>query len=76
MNIEFNSQEELYNRVLPALKSKVMEFKRKKYDNISEIDIWKYLAKEVFPNTNNLTLSDIVSYIMHVDINEILENKE
>ena len=34
MEIEFETQEELYKRVLPALRSKVRELKNKGYDDI------------------------------------------
>lgn len=73
MDIEFKTQEELYKRVLPALKSKKAELRRKGHTNIKEEDIWRFLAQEVFSKTNDLTLSDIVSYIMHVDIERLEE---
>ena len=37
MEIEFETQEELYKRVLPALRSKVRELKNKGYDDIKDI---------------------------------------
>ncbi len=67
MELEFNSQKELYNRVLPALKTKKSELRRKGIKNIKEVYIWDFLANEVFKNTTNLTLADVVSFIMHVD---------
>lgn len=73
MDIEFKTQEELYKRVLPALKSKKAELRRKGYNNIKEEDIWMFLAQEIFSKTTALTLSDIVSYIMHIDIERLEE---
>lgn len=74
--IEFESVEELYRRVRPALTIKKDEFKRLGYKNIQEEDIWSFLAYHVFSQTVNLTLFDIVSSIMHVDIEKLLKYKE
>ena len=77
MKIEFETQEELYKRVLPALRSKVRELKNKGYDDIKVTYLWSYLAAEVFSKTTDLTLADIVSHIMHVDVvrlNAYIEN--
>lgn len=72
MDIEFNSQEELYKRVKPALTSKRRELKRYGID-IKEEEIWMYLVDTEFKNANNLTLSDIVSSIMHLDKEKFLK---
>ena len=44
--IKFKSLAELYERILPALKSKTREIHKKGMDYIHEEDIWNYL-KEV-----------------------------
>lgn len=67
----FNSQEELYNRIKPALKSKVKMFKKIGIDYVKEDDIWDYLKDFVWPNQNNLTLSEIVDNIMTLNYIEI-----
>lgn len=72
MDLEFKSIKELYDRVHPALTSKKNEFKRKGL-NIKEEDIWNYLSENVFKSSTNLTLSDIVSYIMHLEKEDIEE---
>ncbi|MBP3841813.1 MAG: hypothetical protein IK997_06835 [Bacilli bacterium] len=72
MDIEFKNIKELYNRVHPALTSKKNELKRKGL-NIKEEDIWNYLSEKIFRNSTNLTLSDVVSYIMHLEIEDIEE---
>ena len=49
----------------------------KGYDDIKVTYLWSYLAAEVFSKTNDLTLADIVSHIMHVDVvrlNAYIEN--
>ena len=44
--MEFNSLEELYERIKPALRCKQSEMKRNGYNYIKLEDIWNYL-KEV-----------------------------
>lgn len=71
MDYGFNTQKELYTRVRPALHAKVEEFKRLNYAHIREIDIWKYLGIVKWSKSNNLTLADIVSDIIHLDPKKI-----
>lgn len=66
MDIEFKSQEELYKRVKPALKSKRLEFKRYGIE-VTDEELWIYLSNNVFKKSHNLTLADIVSEIMHLE---------
>ena len=66
MDIEFKSQEELYKRVKPALKSKRLEFERYGI-NVTDEELWMYLSENVFKKSRNLTLADIVSEIMHLE---------
>lgn len=78
MDFEFSTQKELYERVKPALHAKLQELKRLNYQDITEIDIWKYLAEIKWKKSRNLMLSDIVSDIIHVDNNQLdtyLKNK-
>ena len=71
MNYGFNTQEELFIRVRPALHSKLEELKRLNFPNINEKDIWNYLSEVKWQKSKNLTLSDIVSDIMHIDNNKL-----
>ncbi len=65
--MDFNSLDELYKKVLPAL-----EIKAKEYGNIiAPKDIWDYLAKMVWPKTHDLTLAKIVDDILKCDISKI-----
>ena len=43
MDIEFNSLEELYKRLKPALKTKTSEMHRNGFRYIKEEDVWNYL---------------------------------
>ncbi len=67
MDYSFNTKEELYIRVRPALRAKLEELKRLNFPNIKEEDIWNYLSSNKWSNSKNLTLSDIVSDIIHLD---------
>lgn len=71
---EFKSIQELYNRVLPALKIRVNEAKRNGL-NIKESDIWKYLISIKWKNGSNLMLFDIVDDILNAELTEINEYK-
>lgn len=62
--MEFNNLDELYNRVKPALYSKVMEFKRNNITYIKEVDIWNYLSITAWKSADSLSLSDMVNSIM------------
>ena len=67
MNIEFNSAEELYKRLNPALKSKVAELKRDGYGYLTEDDVWNYLKEIKWKNSRNLALNEMVSDIFSSD---------
>ena len=78
MELEFSSQEELYKRVQPALKARLAELHRLGYPYIQLIDIWNYLIFSKWKKAKNLTLSDIVNDILHVDnykLDEYLKGK-
>ena len=71
MTIEFNSLEELYKRVSPALTSKVREFRRNKIKYIKEEDIWNYLIESKWRNGKGLELYNLVDDILNTDNKEI-----
>ncbi len=68
MKIEFKDVKELYKRVLPALKLK-KRLLLKKGINVSENDIFEYLAKKKWSKGFNLSLNDIVNDIINADDN-------
>ena len=70
MDFEFHSLEELWNRVHPALRVKVKDFKSLVLKHFSDIDIWDYLIEYKWKNGVNLMLSDIVDDIMKLDSSE------
>ncbi len=62
--MEFNSLEELYKRVTPALKIKANESN----NTLIEKDIWDYLTYTKWVNGVDLTLAGIVDDILKCDI--------
>lgn len=72
-NIEFKSVTELYNRVLPALYSKVKELNGLGYKHITEKDIWIYLVNNDWKTKSNLELSDLISDILYCDNDKLNE---
>ena len=73
MDIEFKSAKELYERVVPALRTK-KRILSKKGIKVSEEDIFEFLVKEKWSKAVNLTLSDIVSDIINVE-DEVFNGK-
>ena len=72
MNDEFQSVEELYQRVRPALRTKVHKLEKRGITFVSEDDIW-ILLMEKWKNAKGLTLFDVVHDIMHLDENVFLD---
>ena len=71
MNNEINSLRDLYELLYPALKSKEREMHDLKHLYIKDTDIWEYLKNNVWNEATDLTLSDMVSDILHTDNDKI-----
>ena len=67
MDIEFNSLEELYNRLRPALLTKLSDLKANGYGYLKIEDIWNYLKENKWKSSHDLMLSDMVSDILDSD---------
>ena len=63
----FANLEELYTRLLPALKVKCREMKKEKMLNITEKDIWFYFCQNIRPQKTNLTLAEMVDDILNTN---------
>ena len=68
--MEYDSQIELYRDVIPAfnVKHRLMLYSKKEVTNK---EIWLYLANNKWKNSHNLTISEIVNDIINVDINKL-----
>ena len=82
MEAKFQTEQELYHHVMPALRAKCMDFKRHQMPYIKEEDIWNYLKDQVWSQQKNLELYHIVHDIMNCDedrmddyFKKILESK-
>lgn len=71
-NYKFKSLEELYQKLLPALNTKVSDLKRNKIDSIKEEDIWNYLKINYWSKKRDLTLGEMVNDILSVSNNDLL----
>ncbi len=69
---EFESLEQLYQRLLPALKSKESELKRSGYGYLTSEDIWNYLKENKWLSSINLSLNEMVSDIFTSD-NDVID---
>ena len=67
MDVAFESLEELYKRIKPALITKKNEMKRDGYIYIKEEDIWNYLKERKWKNARDLSLSEMISDILNTD---------
>lgn len=67
----FKSLEELYQRVKPALKSKVKDLNRVGINYVQEVDVFNYLKNNCWSKKSNLTLGEIVNDIMTVGSSEL-----
>ena len=65
--ITFKSVDDLYIRLLPALKSKKKILNRSGYSYINEKDIWDTLRIKKWKDHSNLMLCDMVNDILHTD---------
>lgn len=66
MNIEFNSAEELYKKVIPALNVKRRELEKKNI-KVKNEEIFMYLVNNVWTKKEGLALNDIVNDILSVE---------
>ena len=66
-SINIKSQKELFNRVKPALYSKLKEIHNLGFTMVSEKDIWNYLVINNWKNRINLELHEIISDILYAD---------
>ena len=65
--MDFTNLKELYDRLMPALKSKKDELIRLGCNYIEEIDIWNYLKEKRWKNSYNLLLYQMVDDILNVE---------
>ncbi len=65
------TKKELYEKLNPALNSKVKSLKRIGINYVKKEDIWNYLSLHVWVYKDNLTLHDLVNDILELSNMEI-----
>ena len=65
--MEFNNINELKERLMPALRSKLKELHLNKMHYINIDDIWQYLKEYKWKTSEGLTLSTMVDDILNTD---------
>lgn len=78
MDVVFNSLEELYNRLKPALTTKVEEMHRSGLIYIKEEDVWNYLKEVKWKTAIDLNLYQMVSDVLNTEnvlIDDYLKQK-
>ena len=71
--IKFNTITELYNRLLPALKTKSDDLERNSKINLTEKEIWDYLRYNYWCNKNRITLGEMVDDILSTPDDELIK---
>jgi len=71
---EFKTIDELFQRVLPALKTKSSELSLSGV-KVSEEEIWKFLSETKWKDSTHLTLFDIVDDILELEVTDLKNNK-
>lgn len=72
-DLKFGSLKEVYDRVLPALRSKVKELKHNKITYIKEEDVWNTLKNNKWIKCTSLSLAEMVDDILNTDANTFVE---
>ncbi len=72
-DIVFKSEDELFNRIKPALRSKKKILNKKGAKNITEEDIWDFMVDNVWVSSSDLELCDMVDKILHAEDALIIE---
>lgn len=78
MDVKFDSLEQLYSRIKPALSAKKGEMLRDGYNYIREEDIWNYFKEVKWVDAADLSLHQMVDDIINIDsyyIDEYLKGK-
>lgn len=73
--MDYSSQLELYNALIPVFNVKKRLLSITEYNDITNNDIWRYLSITKWKNSQNLTISEIVNDIILIDAFDIIKFK-
>lgn len=74
--LDYKTEQELYQGLIPALNVKIKNLKKNKIKDITKEDIWNYLKETKWKNSIDLTLADMVQDIIHTSNDDIISNKK
>lgn len=74
--LDYKTEQELYQGLIPALNVKIKNIKKNKIKDITKEDIWNYLKETKWKNSIDLTLADMVQDIIHTPNDDIISNKK
>lgn len=69
--MEYQTLNDLYQRLIPAFKVKKRILSITKYNNIGFEDIWQYLAQNKWCKSIDLTIAEMVNDIIILDVSSI-----
>ncbi len=73
--MEYTNLLELYKALIPAFNVKKRLLSITRYKDLTNEDIWKYLAINKWKSSTNLTISDMVNDIITADTDLIIKFK-
>ena len=71
--LNFDSEKELYDRIMPALRSKKKILLKKGLKRVTEKDVWDFMKEHVWVDSMGLELCDMVDTILHAEESLIIE---
>lgn len=74
--MEYTSQQELYNSLLPVFNVKKRLISNSKYKDITNEEIWVYLIETKWKKSHNLSLGEIVNDIITLEIDLLSKERE
>ncbi len=74
-SMEFTSQYQLYQRLIPAFNVKHRLLKYNNTLSITNEDMWNYLIENKWKKSYGLTLSEMVNDIISLDVSKIEGDK-
>ncbi len=73
--MEYNNLTELYRALLPAFRVKQRLLGISLYKNVTNEDIWQYLAITKWKISRGLTIADMVNDVIMIDAKDIMDYK-
>ena len=66
-DIYFNNLTDLYNHVLPAIRTKISQLKNMNFNEVKELDIWDYCLKNIWYSKKDIEIYEMINDILFLD---------